>query len=149
MLKPSGCPDRIEPSLPRETQWGGNPWKLTSIYWAKQQYSRLRSYRHIKRCFILIYDTGNKAPSVAVINLFCSRGHGAPFPTAWALSSWAALDNTAKKKPNLKAVIPYCAVNHSLICEHLHTLHFSSTVTLTQLNTYAQPCDTHIQTMYK
>lgn len=38
-----------------------------------------------KKVFILIYDTGHKAVSVAVINLFCSSEHGAPFPTAWAL----------------------------------------------------------------
>lgn len=38
-----------------------------------------------KKVFILIYDTDHKALSVAVINLFCSSEHGAPFPTAWAL----------------------------------------------------------------
>ncbi len=72
-----------------------------------------------KKAFILIYDTGHKALSVAVINLFCSSEHGAPFPTAWALWNWTAIDNAPEREPNLKAVILYCAVNHDLIWEHL------------------------------
>ncbi len=72
-----------------------------------------------KKAFILIYDTGHKALSVAVINLFCSSEHGAPFPTAWALWNWTAIDNAPEREPNLKAVIPHCAVNHDLIWEHL------------------------------